>query len=202
MSDLIVLTADLDARLGLDKLLSRTDELGIRAIEFKTISHPNHDGGVRKRAEVLLRQYLQWKHALVVFDREGSGSEGPADAVESEVHARLEANGWERGCAVVAIEPELESWVWDGSLQADRMLSWPGGVDKLGEWLRAREFLRPDEAKPARPKEALEAALRERNIRRSSTFYSNLAACVRTQSCTDRAFRQMVAALQQWFPRP
>jgi hypothetical protein len=76
---LIVLTADHNALFGLTALLRRADELGIHPIDFDAYPHPNRDNGVRRRADVFLRSFLQWEHALVVFDREGSGSEDAAE---------------------------------------------------------------------------------------------------------------------------
>lgn len=198
---LIVLTADKDAQFGIEALLQRPEELGIRRIEFDCVPHPYHDGGVRKRADAFLRSFLQWEYALVVFDREGSGSEDAAEVVESEVESRLNANGWQDRCAVVAIEPELESWAWDSNLQTDQILEWPSGVSGLRDWLQSHSFIRPGEIKPPRPKEAFETALRERNIRRSSALYSKLASTIRTRRCADRAFCRMTATLQRWFPR-
>jgi hypothetical protein len=199
---LIVLTADHNALFGLTALLRRADELGIHPIDFDAYPHPNRDNGVRRRADVFLRSFLQWEHALVVFDREGSGSEDAAEVVESEVESRLNANGWQDRCAVVAIEPELESWVWDSTLQADQVLGWPGGEIGLRDWLQSHSFLQPGQMKPPRPKEAFEAALRERKIRRSSALYGTLASTMRTRRCTDRAFCRMAAALKRWFPKP
>jgi hypothetical protein len=74
-------------------------------------------------------------------------------------------------------------------------------VSSLRDWLQSHSFLRLGETKPPRPKEAFEAALRERNIRRSSALYGKLASTMRTRGCADRAFCRMAAALRRWFPR-
>jgi hypothetical protein len=65
--------------------------------------------------------------------------------------------------------------------------------------MRQRGFLEEDELKPARPKEALEAALRVVRVPRSSAIYKALAEKVSLSRCTDPAFLKLKTVLQQWF---
>lgn len=130
--DLLVLTADKDANLGIGALLNRQVDLGIRSITFECRSHPKHDSGVLIGAHDFLRPFLRYfEYALVVFDLEGCGREGLGRAgVERKIHENLTANGWQGRCEVVAINPELESWVWDETLRVAPAVgqTTPGGL--------------------------------------------------------------------------
>lgn len=139
--DLLVLTADKDANLGIGALLNRQVDLGIRSITFECRSHPKHDSGVLIGAHDFLRPFLRYfEYALVVFDLEGCGREGLGRAgVERKIHENLTANGWQGRCEVVAINPELESWVWDETLRVAPALGWD--KQRLADWLRREEFL-------------------------------------------------------------
>jgi hypothetical protein len=57
-----------------------------------------------------------------------------------------------------------------------------------------------NQAKPRRPKEALEAALREIRRPRSSALYSELATRVSLRGYDEPAFAALTATLQRWFP--
>jgi hypothetical protein len=74
--DLVVLTADKDAHLGISALLNRQADLGTRPIALECIAHPKHDSGVLMTAHHFLRPFLRYfEYALVVFDLEGCGQE-------------------------------------------------------------------------------------------------------------------------------
>jgi hypothetical protein len=197
---LIILTADKDAQFAIKELVHRHADLGIRSIESDVVAHPHHDSGVFKKADDFLRSFLKWQHALVVFDHEGSGHENePREVVEEAVERRLSANGWEGRCRAVVMRPELESWVWDGSCQVNRVLQWPGGTVALRRWLGERGFA-VAHGKPERPKEAFLDALKQRRIQRSSAIYRDLAQAYMFTECRDPAFRKFLATLQAWFP--
>lgn len=118
-ADLIVLTGCKDAQFGLHALLThRYSELGIRRLAFQCVPHPYRDNGVRARADEFLRLYLgKFDHCLAIFDLEGCGAEALHRAdVEHELERKLGANGWKERCAAIAIDPELEAWIWDSSL--------------------------------------------------------------------------------------
>ena len=71
---------------------------------------------------------------------------------------------------------------------------------RLRNWLVERGLLEPGYSKPRRPKEALEAALRNSNKKRSSSLYFDLATRVSFDRCTDPAFLKLTSTLQSWFP--
>jgi hypothetical protein len=56
-NDLVVLTADKDAYLGISALLNRQADLGTRTIAFECVAHPKHDSGVLMTAHHFLRPF-------------------------------------------------------------------------------------------------------------------------------------------------
>ena len=84
MKDLFILVADKNAEYALKGALARPQALGIRPIEFEIRTHPGRDGGTRKSGpELLATQRRQYRHGLLIFDFEGSGTD-LADAVALE----------------------------------------------------------------------------------------------------------------------
>lgn len=201
--ELLVLTADKDSQVALEGLLNRPEALGIRPIASKRIVvHPRRDPLVFQESHSFLRPFLnQAERCLVVFDREGCGAENKSrEELEGIVQNELEANGWRNRAGVVVIDPELENWVWSDSPHVDRVLGWPVKDQKLGDWLAKGQFGPLTKGKPKRPKEAMEAALRESKIPRSSSLYKELAERVSLQRCSDLAFEKLLQCLRAWFP--
>ena len=199
---LIIVTADKDAEFAIKALVRRPAALGIRAIDFDCFRHPRRDNGVFNEVHSFLRPFLQWEYALVILDREGCGHEDePRDVLEKAVEDRLSANGWPGRSCVVVLDPELEAWIWDSSYQVNRILNWPGGADSLKRWICEQGFVGGGEFKPARPKEALDSALRHRGIRHSSALFRDLAKEFKFENCRDTAFQRLVSTLRGWFPQ-
>ncbi len=200
--DLIVLVADADAEWTLRTLLSqRKQALGIRSdLRFKVIRHPSRDSGVAHHAAALLRRYLRRaEHALVLFDREGSGFEHKYSAVEIEdqVEATLHRNGWPRErCAVIVLDPELEVWVWSSSPHVAKVI----GLSPTQLQTFLAPLPRDERGKPQRPKEVLLEALRQSGRPFSSRLFQDLAARVSLRS-EERAFGKLRQTLQNWFGR-
>jgi hypothetical protein len=199
--DLVVLVADGDMEQALRGLLGRPQALGIRPIAYEIIRHPQRDPGCRQEGQRLLQPYRQqYRHALVVFDWEGSGGEATEPAsLEQQVQQRLADAGWENDAAVVVLNPELESWVWSDSPQVARVLGWSESSDALRTWLTEKGFLKALETKPVRPKEAVEAVLRHARKPRSAAIYRELADKVSLQRCSDPAFAKLQSILREWF---
>lgn len=204
LKDIVLWVADTDAKAALCALLTRPPALGIRNITADVFVHPEHDPGVFLRAEDLLRRFLKsHRYAMAVFDREGSGREALSpQQLEEDLEERLRRSGWGNRARAVAIDPELEAWVWSGSPQVAHALGWsdPG---ELHRWLTAHEFLdrcAPQGTKPCRPKEAMEAALHQARVPRSSAIYAELARRVSVARCGDRAFCRLRDTLRRWFP--
>jgi hypothetical protein len=167
------------------------------------LKHPRRDPGCFNEAPALLQTYQTRAHrALVVLDREGSGQEDKTiQAIERDIEMRLARSGWaEDRCGALALEPELEILVWSDSSHVDDVLGWKGRTPSLRDWLRQRGFLQPGEAKPRRPKEALEAALRFVQEKRSPALYGRLAQVVGLSQCQDAGFLRLRRLLAAWFP--
>jgi len=195
--DLVVLVADKNMEAAIQALLQRPQALGIRPISADVFVHVHHDPGVLNEAHKFLAPFAkQYAYALVMFDRQGCGSEEPAEDLGEKVQSRLNDAGWIERSAVVVLDPELEIWVWSDSPHVPEAL----GVssDDLVSLLRKH---RPEgQVKPNHPKEAMEEALLRSRTPRSSSIYSWLAQRVSLSRCTDQAFVQLRACLQQWFP--
>lgn len=207
MKDLIVLTGDPTMRIAVMALLRRHQALQIRPIvpdaAADVYEHPKRDPGVYREADVFLRPFVtQYRYALVMFDREGCGAEKTQgrEEIEREVEAKLSKNGWQNRCSAIVIDPELEAWVWADSPHVARVLGWGSDLKKLRKWLEKEGYLDPGEAKPRRPKEAMQQALRLTRTPRSASLYEELAKKVGLSRCTDNAFRRLCTVLRRWFP--
>lgn len=199
--DLIVLVPGKDEAAAIRGILARRRALGIRSVNAEIQFHPDRDPGCRLRAhEFLRRESGRFEHALVLFDSEGCGAEDQTrHELESEVEQRLSTAGWGDRAAVVVIEPELEAWVWGDTPHVDEALGWKDKRPSLRDWLISEGFLAEDDAKPGRPKEAMEKALRLARKKRSSAVYGQLAKRVSFQRCTDPSFLQLRQILSGWF---
>jgi len=178
-ADLIVLAADRDIEQGVQGLLGRPAALGIRPLRgVSTLVHPERDPGCARRAHHFLRPFLHdYLHALVVFDRQGSGLESLSAAeIADEVRRLLAANGWGARAEVIVLDPELEVWVFATSAHVERCLGWPSRrLPPLRHWLADQGLWARADAKPADPRVALERVLREASRPRSSSIYRCLA---------------------------
>jgi hypothetical protein len=119
--------------------------------------------------------------------------------LERQVEGQLMVNGWNDRAAVVVLDPELEVWVWTDSPRVDEALGWQRKDPALRQWLRERGELQPDQQKPPRPKEAVEIALRQARLPRSSSIYFQLAMSLPFGRCTDPAFLRLRDLLRRWF---
>ena len=200
--DLLVLVADRNTEAAVRGILSREESLGIRKPSCDIRRHPEQDSGCRVDGCEYLKTFVnQYERAILIFDHEGCGDE---KTLPQDLEARLESDlaeaGWRDRSAVIVLAPELEIWVWSDSPHVDIEMGWAGRRPDLRAWLRAKGFLRQDQIKPARPKEAVEAALRLVRKPRSSTLYQALAQEVSLVKCKDRAFLKLKTTLQTWFP--
>lgn len=201
--DLIVLVADKDTKESIQCLLEkRTASLGIREIKYEIVVHPERDPGCLTNADAILRPYLRrYLYALVVFDREGCGrDQEPRDSLERVVEDDLSKNGWNHSAAV-AIDPELENWVWNPSPHVAYELGWEDDELTLVEWLVLNGWIATtDQSKPERPKEAMESVLKKAKKPRSSAIYRSIAGKVSFVQCVDPAFQKFLATIRNWFP--
>lgn len=200
-ADLVVLAPDKNMEAAISSVLSRHKSLGIRRITFTIYVHPHRDPGCLRRCHDFLRaQSSAFRRALVVFDRDGCGNPAGAEQLEAEVEDRLAASGWQGRAAAVVIDPELEAWVWSDSPHVDQELRWAGTLPDLRTWLRQQGYWATGDRKPARPKHAMEAALRAKGVPRSSDIFRRLAERVSFERCRDPAFTRLRRILADWFP--
>jgi len=199
--DLILLVADKNIEHAVKGLLSRPEALGIHPIASDVIPHPERDPGCLLRAPEFLRSFRQrYRHALVLLDREGSGRDETSRLeLEADLEKRLSGD-WVQRSAAVVLDPELEAWIWSDSPHVESVLGWQGRTPDLRSWLVESGFCKEKVAKPARPKEAMEKALRLAGKPRSSALYLQLAREVSFQRCLDPAFGKFKQTLQSWFP--
>lgn len=200
--DLVCLVADGNMKQTLLGLLGRQEAMGIRPIRFELPVHLERDPGCFLRSPEFLQPFVRRAgHALVIFDREGCGQESLArEKLEAHLEERLHAAGWGERAAAIAIDPELESWVWSDSPHVATILGWEGKAAELRILLEKSGYLAEGHIKPLRPKEAVEKALRVARRPRSSSIYGQLAARVSFGRCIDPAFGKLGATLRRWFP--
>lgn len=201
--DVVVLVADANAEHALKEILDRHLSLSIHPVQYEVIRDTARaDPGCYRRSHEFLRPFLsEFDHAIVIFDRQGSGQEArDAEDLEDETTCRLRQNGWADRAAVIVIDPELEAWVWGSSREIDRTLGWRDTVVPLREWLRGEKLWPAEQVKPPDPKLALERTLAQIGRPRSSAVYGQLAKRVSLTHCQDRSFRRLLRILRSWFP--
>ena len=201
-ADLKVVVADSNMKAAFAGLLTRHQSLGIRPLKLdpqSPLAHPRRDPGCFKDGpELLAIEHQHYRHGLLALDWEGCNSNRSADDTRHQLQDcldRLTSPGWG---SVVVLQPELEIWVFAGSTEVDRALGWQPGT--LTPWLEEQGLLELGQAKPARPKEAVDKAMDKKRQPRSSSIYRQLSQSVGFSRCTDPAFADLKATLQQWFP--
>lgn len=200
--DLAVLVADPQARFVFLEILQRHQAIAIRPINFEIVIHPRRDPGVIHDPHEWLRPFLnRAKYAVACLDYEGCGSNHPGNIVERNIETLLIQNGWRDRAIAIAIEPELESWFWNRSKVVADVCEWRNGIDDLYGWLTINGWLRQNDVKPDRPKEALEAVVKKSEIAFSGSLHRQVAKEVTLARCTDPAFLKLKSTLQAWFPQ-
>jgi hypothetical protein len=164
------------------------------------VDEGGNDPGVFTRAHELLRPYLAThQRALVALDCEWEGSPGK-QAIVTQITDNLLAAGWKANAVkVIAIDPELENWLWQDNPHVAAALRYRDTLT-LRALLEQKGLWPAGQAKPPRPKEAAEWVLRQTRRPRSSAIYEELASRISIRGCTDAAFQELHATLQAWFP--
>ena len=201
MKDLLALVADQDMVETLTFLLKRHPSLGIRPIEYQIERHLQRDAGCRADAARRLRPHThQYRQAIVMLDKHGSGREGHLrEDIEGEIERDLKRNGWDDRAKAIVIDPELEAWIWTGSKHVADVLGWRHSYEDLKTWLMGHNLWCADAAKPSDPKAAMKAVLRETNTPHSAALFGELARRSTWRHCKCPAFAQLKRHLQQWF---
>lgn len=181
--------------------------LGCTAFDFEPqggkdliVDSAGKDPGVYTYAHELLRPYMNsHERALVALDCEWEGSPG-REAIIQSITANLVSAGWNPECVkVIAIEPELENWLWQDNPHVAKVLRYRG-EPSLRQHLAEKGLWPVGQAKPSRPKETAEWVLKIARHPRSSSIYEELAGCVSIKGCTDSAFLDLRDAFISWFP--
>jgi len=206
--DCVILVADSNMAATFQGYFSRDRwhlSLGCGEFEIDTnidlmVDEGGNDPGVYARAHELLRPCQNsHRHALVVLDCEWSGSPGKAGIV-AHVTAGLVRSGWAQDAVkVIAIEPELENWLWQDNPHVAQALCYQDNRP-LRQRLADEGLWPVDAAKPPRPKETAQWVLKQAREPRSSAIYRQLAERISIRGCTDAAFAEMLSTLRNWFP--
>ena len=201
--DLVVLVADSHQEQTVTTLLiERWKALGIRQLvsnaDFDIYSLRN-DPGVFKEAGSFLSIFAQqYEHALVLIDVKWEGGPANAEKIKKKIQDDLNINGWKGQSAVIAIDPELESWVWSTSSHVSGIV----GMDreKIKVLGNQKGYWQAGQTKPSRPKELLKEVLHRTETKYSRALYGQLARKVSLRRCQDSSFRYFREVLQGWFP--
>ena len=180
----------------------RFRSLGIREIQYYVRVHGFRDPGCFHQPHDVLKLFRRKaKHAIVMLDHAWEGVPcNSSEEIEESLRRRLRTVGMSAWACPIVIEPELEAWVFSGSPQVERILGWSNRSPRLRDALEARGLWQAGDAKPQDPKTAMEWALSEVRVNRTSKIYGRLAQRVSTSNCTDRSFRRFRRLLRQWFP--
>lgn len=200
MNDLYLLVADRKIHVTVESLLCRCESMLIRSITFNIVTHPKNDPGCRTDWEPYIRGGLtDHEKALVIFDNAASHGNRSSKQIQDELEELMGLNTWQDRCKAIVIDPELEAWVWTNSNTGAQILHWPS-FNALRIWLRNSGLWPAGESKPLDPKEALDRALREKQLPSSATIYRSLAQKVSVTNCQDSSFEKFRSTLQEWFP--
>ncbi len=211
MNDLLFLVADKDMAEAVAGLLERDQVhrvVGCGPFDFDSrrdikVAAGQNDPGLYVRANELLRPLTaDYRRAVVIVDDEWDGSPG-AEAIEQQLRAHLADAGWSADAALALVVcPEADVWLWSDSPHSARALGWPSWSE-LRPALEGEGWIAPGQAKPDRPKEAAEWALRHcgHKAPRSAALYRQVASRASIKRCEDSALERLLSTLRAWFPR-
>ena len=205
VTDLVVLTADLQMHRVIETLLRRRfQSLGISPdLSIDVRRHPQQDSGCRTASQAILNPLRRThRYAMVVFDCHGSGAGNVTAAeLERDLERQYERAGWEvNRVSFVVIEPELDAWVFGAPIPRLRQAIGWDQPQPIPEWLTDQGYLQPGATKPQNPKRAIDEMLALQKKERSAKLYAELARRVSLARCQDRAFQKFCTTLQRWFP--
>ena len=199
MKDLAILVADIQQEKTVQTLLEeRRHSLGLGLVTFDIFRHPSHDPGVYRQAGAFLATLInQYHYALVLLDVAWKGGPGNAVEIEQDIQADLDQRGWQGRSVVIALDPELEVWVWANSphVPTELGMTW----EQIRELAEQKGYWSPSATKPAHPKELLEDVLYRTRKRRSSALFMRLARRIGLTACQDTAFVRLRETLRAWF---
>lgn len=204
MTDVVFLVADKNMEYVLRGLLeTESPHLRIGCGPFTStiiVATGQNDPGLYTRAGEFLRGLRALhSHVVVMMDVQWQGSPG-AERIRKRLREHILAAGWpEQDALGLAIDPEIDAWLWTGTDHTSRALGW-STMEALGSSLQQAGYLQQGSSKPACPKEAAEWALRQVRKPRSSTVYAAVSCRASLDRCSDPALRLLVDTLRRWFP--
>jgi len=202
IDDLIILAADKGIHTTVDALLRHFQSYSIRKLKYQILAKHHMDSDCYRRAHIVLQPFVkQFRFAMVFFDRKDCCGKNPKqrESIERDVEERLFQNGWQNRAICIALDPELEIWVWSQSPEVEKALGWTGKTPPLRQWLVDRKFIAAPNEKPSDPKKAYEEALNAVGKQPSSSFFQQIASTVSLDRCADPAFLKLKSTLQSWF---
>ncbi|MCX4036447.1 hypothetical protein ACSZMU_14745 [Aeromonas caviae] len=205
MKDLLICVADADAEAFLRSMLVRNQALGIRAVTFDIMRHPQRDAGMVQTGAELARMHKgKYSKLLMLWDFHGSGRERRQSVreLEAEIGEKLDAFTWSGNHAISVMVPELEQWLWFcepalasySGLSSVELQAWVEGV--------ATKSRRTVESwQQENPKELFEQLMRDRLKRtispRDFERIGERASVRQLEECG--SFKVIVDALRVWF---
>lgn len=178
--------------------------LGCGFFAFDSTIDIRHAGGVadslHTQAGQILRGYQMTHRKLVVVqDCAFDGSPGQ-DVIKQNLANQLRSVGWqENDFLVLAIEPELEQWIWQDSVHVEMALKHQS-PPSLKQLLIAQNAWPLGAAKPNNPKETLEKIARKNGVKRSGSVYGQISSKISIKFCADPEFLSLADRLREWFP--
>lgn len=204
MKDLLVIVADADAEILMNKVLGRPEALGMRPIDVEVRRFSGLDPGVVEEGPELSRsRKVDFRHVILLWDHHGSNWES-ADEAEQSVVGRLKSVTWGDRCGAIAIQPELEAWLWHSPDAIREWLRFKGEQDFVGhlEAVAKGMNLTLEEARQKRPKELLEGAAQRRGrgkpLAKDIGLMASAASLRRLENCP--SFGRLARVLRGWFP--
>ena len=201
MNDLIVLVADKNMEFLIRGLLPRIPAIEqVQKFGFDVLVHPYRDPGIYNEAHDFLRFFTdKYLRGIVILDHAGCGREEKTrEEIEADIEDNLSQSGWDDRACAIAIDPELENWIWVKEVRIREAISWEDAT-RIYDWLHESGWKHPEEPKPTRPKEAFEAALKLCRTPRSSSIYRKISSQASYQQCQDPAFLKMLNQIKAWF---
>lgn len=204
--DLLVLTADADAEAVMNSVLLRCQSIGIRSISFDIRRHPNRDSGVFTGGAEFSRLLKdKYNHLIVLFDHHGSGCNKTHKACTEDLQKRLDQVSWSDCSFTAVLVPELEEWLWHNHASICTFFNIKqDDLDSvILEYCSRYDHPHPKGAAKSAPKELLDHVtlkiLRKKHlIPREFKKIADQASLRQWQRSA--SFKQMVTALQSWFP--
>lgn len=209
--DLIVVVPDGAIEQVATTLLEhRASRLGMKKVRFEVRKDIFHDSSSKAATVNLLRGYIRThRYALVMRDLEGSGWEAEgSEAMEKAFKNELAANGWPNRVEVIALEPEIESWLRFDSAKFHDLVEEQARRNKPATALTVAASVviavqangGATSGKPTRPKEVFEDVLAKFGIPRSNSLYGKLARNESLSGCRVASFNRFTKLLRDWFP--